>query len=97
MQILRIIIGKWKNPPSDEILIKLSEETVGYTGADLNSLCSESVLQSLNRTYPQIYKTSKRLLLDLKKIQVYFYTHIIIIHNNNICFLTFKKITYIIL
>lgn len=69
---MRIIVGKWKNHLADEILIKLSEETVGYTGADLNSLCSESVLQALNRIYPQIYKTSNRLLLDLKKIQVYF-------------------------
>lgn len=70
LQILRIIINKWKHPPADEILVKLAEETVGYTGADLNSLCSETVLQALNRTYPQIYKTSKRLLLDLTKIEV---------------------------
>jgi len=77
LEILRIIVSKWKTPPADKILMKLSEETVGYTGADLNSLCSESVLQALNRTYPQIYKTSKRLLLDLKKIQVHF-----IIFNN---------------
>ncbi|XP_025424882.1 ATPase family AAA domain-containing protein 2-like [Sipha flava] len=72
LQILRIIISKWKNPLSDELLKKLAEETVGYTGADLNSLCSESVLQALNRTYPQIYKTSNKLLLDLNKIQVIF-------------------------
>lgn len=70
LQILRIIVNKWKNPPANNVLIKLSEETVGYTGADLNSLCSESVLQALNRSYPQIYKTSKRLLLDLNKIEV---------------------------
>lgn len=72
LQILRIIVSKWKNIPVDEILVKLSEETGGYTGADLNSLCSESVLQALNRTYPQIYKTSKRLLLDLNQIQVFY-------------------------
>ncbi|KAL4097948.1 hypothetical protein QTP88_022633 [Uroleucon formosanum] len=70
LQILRIVTSKWKNLPENETLVKLAEETVGYTGADLNSLCSESVLQALNRTYPQIYKTSKRLLLDLEKILV---------------------------
>lgn len=68
---MHILISKWKNSPREEILLKLAEETVGYTGADLNSLCSESVLQALNRTYPQIYKTSKRLLLDSNKIEVY--------------------------
>lgn len=72
LQILRIVTSKWKNLPENDILVKLAEETVGYTGADLNSLCSESVLQALNRTYPQIYKTSKRLLLDLDKILVLF-------------------------
>lgn len=70
---MRIVTSKWKNAPENETLVKLAEETVGYTGADLNSLCSESVLQSLNRTYPQIYKTSKRLLLNLDKIQVCLY------------------------
>lgn len=68
---MHILISKWKNPPKEDILLKLAEETVGYTGADLNSLCSESVLQALNRTYPQIYKTSKRLLLDINKVEVY--------------------------
>lgn len=70
---MRIVTSKWKNAPENETLVKLAEETVGYTGADLNSLCSESVLQALNRTYPQIYKTSKRLLLNLDKIQVCLY------------------------
>ncbi|XP_050522030.1 ATPase family AAA domain-containing protein 2-like isoform X2 [Daktulosphaira vitifoliae] len=72
LDILRIVISKWKCAPEDGVLQRLAEETVNYTGADLNSLCSESVLQALNRTYPQIYKTSKRLLLDKSKIKVTF-------------------------
>jgi len=73
LQILHIRVGKWKKPVADEIVVELSEETVGYTGADLNSLCFKAVMAALTRTYPQIYETSETLQIDEEKNQGIFY------------------------
>lgn len=70
LEILKIHVSKWKNPPSEELLQLMAERTIGYCGSDLRALCTEAVIQGLRRTYPQIYMTSKRLLLDPERVEV---------------------------
>nr|XP_018904780.1 PREDICTED: ATPase family AAA domain-containing protein 2-like isoform X2 [Bemisia tabaci] len=69
-EILRIHVDKWEQPPSPELLDYLAEQTSGYCGSDLRSLCSEAVIQALRRRYPQIYKSSLKLLLNPDNVKV---------------------------
>lgn len=50
--------------------MQLSELTVGYCGADLKALCTEAALAALRRTFPQIYSTTEKLVIDAKKIRM---------------------------
>lgn len=70
LEILKIHVSKWKNQPSDQLLEVLAEKATGYCGSDLRALCTEAVLQGLKRTYPQIYMTDDRLLLDPERVEV---------------------------
>ncbi|KAG7204576.1 hypothetical protein KM043_004999 [Ampulex compressa] len=70
LEILKIHVSKWKNPPSEQLLEILAEKATGYCGSDLRALCTEAVLQGLRRTYPQIYMTNNRLLLDPERVEV---------------------------
>ncbi|XP_066590980.1 ATPase family AAA domain-containing protein 2-like isoform X2 [Prorops nasuta] len=70
LEILKIHVSKWKNPPTDQLLGLLAEKATGYCGSDLRALCTEAVLQGLRRTYPQIYLTNNRLLLDPEQVEV---------------------------
>ncbi|XP_050453686.1 ATPase family AAA domain-containing protein 2-like isoform X1 [Cataglyphis hispanica] len=70
LEILKIHVSKWKNPPSEQLLEILAEKATGYCGSDLRALCTEAVLQGLRRTYPQIYMTNDRLLLDPDRVEV---------------------------
>ena len=47
--ILKIHTSKWSPPPNKEFLSNLATKTAGYCGADLKALCTESVLNSLQR------------------------------------------------
>ncbi|XP_026279317.1 ATPase family AAA domain-containing protein 2 [Frankliniella occidentalis] len=69
-EILQIHVSKWENKPNASVLSELAEQSSGYCGSDLRALCSESVIQALRRTFPQIYKSNKRLVLDSNKVQV---------------------------
>lgn len=53
LEILKIHVSKWENQLSDEMLKALADMATGYTGSDLKPLCTEAVIQSLKRTYPQ--------------------------------------------
>ena len=68
IDILKIHTSKWTPPPSTEFLSKLAVKTAGYCGADLKALCTESVLNALQRTYPAVYRTQHKLTLDLTNI-----------------------------
>ncbi|XP_018330905.1 ATPase family AAA domain-containing protein 2 [Agrilus planipennis] len=70
VEILRVHVSQWTRPPSDELIDYLAESAIGYCGSDLRALCSEAVIQSLRRTYPQVYLANHRLLLDSEKVQV---------------------------
>jgi len=54
----------------DGTLQYLSEQSVGYCGADLEALCREAFLAAVRRTYPQIYHSNIRLQIDTQKLKV---------------------------
>jgi ATPase family AAA domain-containing protein 2 len=70
LAILKIHTLKWTPKVSPDILSLVSELTVGYCGADLKALCSEVALIAFKRCYPQVYKSSAKLLIDPSKIIV---------------------------
>ncbi|KAK4885527.1 hypothetical protein RN001_001798 [Aquatica leii] len=69
-EILNIHVSKWSPSPKPELLSFLAERAIGYCGSDLRALCSEAVIQSLRRTYPQVYTADYRLLLDPTCVKV---------------------------
>ncbi|KAM0246198.1 hypothetical protein ACHAQJ_010314 [Trichoderma viride] len=56
---------------SDDFMRSLAENTKGYGGADLRALCTEASLNAIQRTYPQIYSSTEKLLVDPAKISVH--------------------------
>ena len=68
--ILEIHTQQWQPQLKKEFIRELSDLTVGYCGADLKALCTEAALYSLRRQYPQIYKTSDKLVIDVSKITI---------------------------
>ncbi|XP_023313118.1 ATPase family AAA domain-containing protein 2 isoform X1 [Anoplophora glabripennis] len=69
-EILSVHVSLWANPPSKQMLSYLAENTVGYCGSDLRALCSEAVIQSFRRNYPQVYNSEFKLLLDPENVKV---------------------------
>lgn len=68
--ILDIHTKGW-NPPLDPVIKdELAELTKGYGGADLRALCTEAALNAVQRRYPQIYRSTEKLLIDPAKIEV---------------------------
>ncbi|KAL2015855.1 hypothetical protein VTK56DRAFT_4688 [Thermocarpiscus australiensis] len=56
---------------SDEFKNALAENTKGYGGADLRALCTEAALNAIQRTYPQIYTSKEKLVVDPDKIAIH--------------------------
>ncbi|XP_060536537.1 ATPase family AAA domain-containing protein 2-like isoform X2 [Cylas formicarius] len=69
-EILKVHVAAWTKPPTADLLSYLAENTVGYCGSDLRALCSEAVIQGFRRTYPQVYDSEHRLLLDPQRVVV---------------------------
>lgn len=69
-QILKIHTNSWSPKLNDRFLSELAEKCVGYCGADLKALCTETAMQALRRRYPQIYLTNEALQLDVSSINV---------------------------
>ncbi|XP_063226724.1 ATPase family AAA domain-containing protein 2-like isoform X2 [Bacillus rossius redtenbacheri] len=69
-EILRIHVDQWESPPSPVLIAQLADQAVGYCGSDLRALCTEAVIQALKRRYPQIYRSSQKLLLDPDAVKV---------------------------
>ncbi|XP_077167906.1 ATPase family AAA domain-containing protein 2B isoform X2 [Paroedura picta] len=66
--ILQIHTRDWNPKLSDPFLGELAEKCVGYCGADIKALCTETALIALRRRYPQIYASSQKLQLDVSSI-----------------------------
>ncbi|KAL8371486.1 hypothetical protein RB595_001330 [Gaeumannomyces hyphopodioides] len=56
---------------SSEFRDTLARRTKGYGGADLRALCTEAALNSIQRTYPQIYSSTDKLIVDPERIAVH--------------------------
>ena len=69
-KIIEINTSTWQPKLSKEFSLQLADKCVGYCGADIKALCTEAALFALRRRYPQIYKTSKKLVLDTNEIKI---------------------------
>lgn len=56
---------------SEDFKRSLAENTKGYGGADLRALCTEAALNAIQRTYPQIYSSEQKLVVDPTKISIH--------------------------
>lgn len=69
-EILNVHVSQWAKKPSPQLISYLAEHSVGYCGSDLRALCSEAVIMSFRRTYPQVYSSEYRLLLNPENVVV---------------------------
>ncbi|KAK6456961.1 uncharacterized protein RJT20DRAFT_127066 [Scheffersomyces xylosifermentans] len=69
-EILKIHTRKWTPPLAEPFVEKIAELTKGYGGADLRALCTEAALHSIQRKYPQIYRTNEKLEVHPSKVKV---------------------------
>ncbi|NWS44732.1 ATAD2 protein, partial [Probosciger aterrimus] len=69
-EIFKIHTRDWTPKLLDSFLEELAEKCTGYCGADIKSLCAEAALCALRRRYPQIYKSSEKLQLDITSIKI---------------------------
>ncbi|OBA19361.1 AAA-domain-containing protein [Metschnikowia bicuspidata var. bicuspidata NRRL YB-4993] len=69
-QILQIHTKHWNPPLSLVFVEKIAGLTKGYGGADMRALCTEAALNSIQRKYPQIYKSSEKLMVKPSKVKV---------------------------
>ncbi|KAG5999531.1 hypothetical protein E4U43_002013, partial [Claviceps pusilla] len=67
--ILNIHTKDWGLSP--QFMTSLAEKTKGYGGADLRALCTEAALNSIQRTYPQIYNSTEKLIVDPNRISIH--------------------------
>lgn len=68
--IIDIHTAGWEPPLKLEFKDQLASLTNGYGGADLRALCTEAALNAVQGTYPQIYQSTDKLLIDPKTIKV---------------------------
>lgn len=68
--IIDIHTKGWEPPLADGFKDQLAILTKGYGGADLRALCTEAALNAIQGTYPQIYTSDDKLLVDPKTIKV---------------------------
>ncbi|KAF2132214.1 AAA-domain-containing protein [Dothidotthia symphoricarpi CBS 119687] len=68
--IIDIHTKNWEPPLKPEMKDGLAEVTKGYGGADLRALCTEAALNAVQGTFPQIYSSERKLLIDPTHIKV---------------------------
>ncbi|GAB7354435.1 hypothetical protein MBLNU459_g4924t1 [Dothideomycetes sp. NU459] len=68
--IIDINTKGWDPPLKPEFKDQLAGRTKGYGGADLRALCTEAALNAVQGTYPQIYSSNTKLLIDPSTIKV---------------------------
>ncbi|KAK6080397.1 ATPase [Seiridium cupressi] len=55
---------------SNEFKQSLARDAKGYGGADLRALCTEAAMNAIQRTYPQIYSSKDKLIVNPDKIDI---------------------------
>jgi SpoVK/Ycf46/Vps4 family AAA+-type ATPase len=68
--IIDIHTKNWDPPIKPEMKDQLAEITKGYGGADLRALCTEAALNAVQGTYPQIYQSERKLLIEPANIKI---------------------------
>jgi SpoVK/Ycf46/Vps4 family AAA+-type ATPase len=68
--IIDIHTRGWDPPLEAKVKDDLAALAKGYGGSDLRALCTEAVINAVQRTYPQIYRSEKKLVIDTNKIKV---------------------------
>ncbi|KAG5363118.1 putative AAA domain-containing protein [Yarrowia sp. B02] len=68
--IIGIHTSKWNPPLQPQFVDHVAGLTKGYGGADLKTLCTESAINAIQRTYPQIYSSHAKLTIDPATINV---------------------------
>ncbi|WPG97448.1 tat-binding like 7 [Acrodontium crateriforme] len=68
--IIDIHTKGWEPPLHNDFKNQLAEITRGYGGADLRALCTEAALNAVQGTYPQIYSSNEKLIIDPSTIKV---------------------------
>ena len=68
--ILEIHSKSWTPPLDNELKDWVTLHSVGYCGADLKALCAETALRALKRRFPQVYRSTQKLLIDPSKVKV---------------------------
>lgn len=68
--IIDIHTKNWDPPLQPTMKDQLAELTKGYGGADIRALCTEAALNAVQGTYPQIYQSERKLLIDPSTIKV---------------------------
>ncbi|KAF2747524.1 hypothetical protein M011DRAFT_494293 [Sporormia fimetaria CBS 119925] len=68
--IIDIHTKNWDPPLQPDMKNQLAELTKGYGGADLRALCTEAALNAVQGTFPQIYQSERKLLIDPANIKV---------------------------
>ncbi|KAH8674031.1 hypothetical protein BX600DRAFT_378381 [Xylariales sp. PMI_506] len=56
---------------SDAFKRSLARDAKGYGGADLRALCTEAAMNAIQRTYPQIYSSKEKLVVNPDKITIH--------------------------
>ncbi|KAK5779064.1 hypothetical protein RI543_002948 [Arxiozyma heterogenica] len=69
-KIISIHTKKWTPSLSEEFINNLARLTKGYGGADLRALCTEAALFSIQRKFPQIYRSNEKLQVDRTQLRV---------------------------
>lgn len=69
-RIIDIHTKGWDPPLRTDFKDQLAEVTRGYGGADLRALCTEAALNAVQGTYPQIYQSDQKLIIDPSTIKV---------------------------
>lgn len=68
--ILDIHTKHWQPSLTDRFKDEIAAITKGYGGADLRALCTEAALNAVQRSYPQIYSSDQKLLIDPESIRI---------------------------
>lgn len=68
--IIDIHTRGWEPAMEDNFKNDLADLTKGYGGSDLRALCTEAVINAVQRTYPQIYRSDKKLEVDSSSVRV---------------------------
>lgn len=68
--ILDIHTTGWEPPLDTRVKDQLAALTKGYGGADLRALCTEAALNAVQGTFPQIYSSNEKLVIDPTQIRV---------------------------